>query len=151
MLKQRTVLWVALLLFVATLALYYPALQSGFVSYDDSDYVTANFQVRQGLNQHSVAWAFHSTAEANWHPLTWLSHMVDVQLFGLRPAGHHAQSIVWHAFNVVVLFLLLARATGSVGRSAMVAALFAVHPLNVESVAWIAERKTVVSAFFLLL
>jgi tetratricopeptide (TPR) repeat protein len=98
-----------------------------------------------------LAWAFTSTEEANWHPLTWISHMLDVQLFGLHPAGHHAQSVLWHAINVVLLFLLLASATGFVGRSALVAALFAAHPLNVESVAWVAERKTVLSIFFFLL
>lgn len=140
-----------LLLFFGTLALYYPALQNGFVNYDDPAYVTANWHVQQGLTSRSVAWAFTSTAEANWHPLTWISHMLDVQLFGLRPAGHHAQSVFWHAVNVVLLFLLLAQATGFVGRSALVAGLFAVHPLNVESVAWVAERKTVLCTFFLLL
>jgi len=139
------------LLFLSTLALYYPALGNGFVNYDDPDYVTANLQVQQGLTSRSLVWAFTSTAEANWHPLTWITHMLDVRWFGLRPAGHHAQSILWHAVNVVLLFLLLAQATGFVGRSALVAALFAVHPLNVESVAWVAERKTVLCTFFLLL
>ena len=139
------------MLFLGTLALYYPALQNGFVNYDDPAYVTSNFHVQQGLTTHSVAWAFTSTAEVNWHPLTWLSHMLDVRLFGLRPAGHHAQSVLWHAVNVVLLFLLLANATRFVGRSAIVAALFAVHPLNVESVAWVAERKNVLCTFFLLL
>lgn len=148
--KYRTAI-VALLLFFGTLALYYPALQNGFVNYDDPAYVTSNPHVQQGLTKRSVAWAFSSTAEANWHPLTWLSHMLDVQLFGLRPAGHHAQSVLWHAVNVVLLFLLLAKATGFLGRSAVVAALFAVHPLNVESVAWVSERKTVLCTFFLLL
>ncbi|MGO9862853.1 MAG: tetratricopeptide repeat protein [Terriglobales bacterium] len=143
--------FIAILLFLGTLALYYPALGNGFVNYDDPAYVTANLQVQQGFTSRSLAWAFTSTAEANWHPLTWISHMLDVQWFGLRPAGHHAQSVLWHAVNVVLLFLLLARATGFVGRSALVAALFAVHPLNVESVAWVAERKTVLCAFFILL
>jgi tetratricopeptide (TPR) repeat protein len=142
---------VALLLFFGTLALYYPAMQNGFVNYDDPAYVTSNPNVQQGLTKSSVAWAFTSTAEANWHPLTWLSHMLDVQLFGMRPAGHHAQSVLWHAVNVVMLFLLLAKGTEFVGRSAVVAALFAVHPLNVESVAWVSERKTVLCTFFLLL
>jgi tetratricopeptide (TPR) repeat protein len=139
------------LLFLGTLALYYPALHNGFVNYDDPAYVTSNWQVQQGFTSRNLAWAFTSTAEANWHPLTWISHMLDVQLFGLRPAGHHAQSIFWNAVNVLLLFLLLAKATGFVGRSALVAGLFAVHPLNVESVAWIAERKTVLCTFFLLL
>ncbi len=142
---------IGLLLFLGTLVLYYPALENGFVNYDDPAYVTSNWHVQQGLTSRSLAWAFTSTAEANWHPLTWISHMLDVQLFGLRPAGHHAQSVFWHAVNVVLLFLLLAKATGFVGRSALVAGLFAVHPLNVESVAWVAERKTVLCAFFFLL
>lgn len=150
--KQRTAaLLISLLLFLGTLALYYPALQNGFVNYDDPAYVTANWHVQQGLTARNLAWAFATTSVVNWHPLTWISHMLDVQLFGLRSAGHHAQSIFWHAVNVVLLFLLLAKATGFVGRSALVAGLFAVHPLNVESVAWVAERKTVLCTFFLLL
>jgi len=150
--KQRTAVpFVGLVLFFGTLALYYSALHNGFVNYDDPAYVTSNPHVQQGLTSRSVRWAFVSTAEANWHPLTWISHMLDVQLFGLRPPGHHAQSVLWHAVNVVLLFLLLAKATGFVGRSALVAGLFAFHPLNVESVAWVAERKTVLCTFFLLL
>ncbi|MGA9901269.1 MAG: tetratricopeptide repeat protein [Terriglobales bacterium] len=150
--KQLTaVSLIGLLLFFGTLALYYPTLENGFVNYDDPAYVTSNWHVQQGLSFRNLSWAFTSTAEANWHPLTWISHMLDVQLFALRPAGHHGQSVFWHAVNVVMLFLLLARATGCIGRSAMVAGLFAVHPLNVESVAWVAERKTVLCTFFLLL
>jgi protein O-mannosyl-transferase len=148
---QSALSLIAPLLFFGTLVLYYPALQNGFVNYDDPAYVTSNFHIQQGLTHRSLAWAFTSTAEANWHPLTWLSHMLDVQLFGMGPAGHHAQSVLWHAVNVVLLFFLLAKATGFVGRSAVVAALFAVHPLNVESVAWVSERKTVLCTFFLLL
>jgi protein O-mannosyl-transferase len=149
--QRTTVALIALSLFLGTLALYYPALQNGFVNYDDPAYVSSNWNVQQGLTSHSVKWAFTSTAEANWHPLTWISHMLDVQMFDLRPAGHHAQSVLWHAVNVVLLFLLLAEATGFVNRSVAVAALFAVHPLNVESVAWVAERKTVLCTFLLLL
>ena len=149
--RRTTIPLIGLLLFLGTLALYYHALQNGFVNYDDPNYVTSNWHVQQGLTSRGVAWAFTATAEANWHPLTWLSHMLDVQSFGLGAAGHHAQSILWHALNVVLLFLLLAKATGFVGRSALVAGLFAVHPLNVESVAWVAERKTVLCTFFLLL
>ena len=140
-----------LLLFFGTAALYVPALKNGFVNYDDPAYVTQNPQVAEGLTARSLAWAFASTAEANWHPLTWISHMLDVQAFGMSPEGHHAQSVFWHAVNVVLLFLLLTKATGFAGRSAVVAALFAAHPLNVESVAWIAERKTVLCTFFFLL
>lgn len=149
--QQIAVLLISFWLFLGTLVLYYPALQNGFVNYDDPAYVTANWHVQQGLTSRSIVWAFTSTTEANWHPLTWISHMLDVQLFGLKPAGHHAQSILWHALNAVLLFLLLAKATGFVGRSAVVAGLFAVHPLNVESVVWVAERKTVLCAFFFLL
>ncbi|MGA7848287.1 MAG: tetratricopeptide repeat protein [Terriglobales bacterium] len=150
--RQRTaLLLVSFLLLLGTLALYYPALHNGFVNYDDPAYVTSNWHVQQGFALSNLKWAFISTAEANWHPLTWISHMLDVQLFGLRPAGHHAQSVLWHAVNVVLLFLLLAKATGFVRRSALVAGLFAVHPLNVESVAWVAERKTVLCTFFFLL
>jgi len=149
--RRTAVPYIALLLFLGTVGLYYPALQNGFVNYDDPAYVTSNPHVQRGLTKQSVMWAFTSTAEANWHPLTWLSHMLDVQLFGLRPAGHHAQGVLWHAVNVVLLFLLLAKATGFMGRSAVVAGLFAVHPLNVESVAWVSERKTVLCTFFLLL
>jgi protein O-mannosyl-transferase len=151
-LPQRTIVaLIALALFLATWLLYYPALRNGFVNYDDPDYVTSNLHVQRGLTATSVAWAFRSTDEANWHPLTWLSHMFDVTLFRLQPSGHHAQSIFWHASNVVLLFLLLAKITRHVERSALVAGLFAVHPLNVESVAWVAERKTVLSTFFFLL
>src|SRR5208282_4019296 len=100
--NQRTAVFlIALLLFLGTVALYYPALQNGFVNYDDPAYVTSNPHVQRGLTKQSVMWAFTSTAEANWHPLTWLSHMLDVQLFGMRPAGHHPQSVLWHAVNVV--------------------------------------------------
>jgi protein O-mannosyl-transferase len=149
--QRTTVALIGLLLFLGTLALYYPALQNGFVNYDDPAYVTSNWHVQQGVTSSSLKWAFTSTSEANWHPLTWISHMLDVQLFGLKAAGHHAQSILWHAVNVMLLFLLLSKATGFVGRSSVVAALFAVHPLNVESVAWVAERKTVLCCFFFLL
>ena len=141
----------AVLLFLGTLTVYSPTLKNGFVNYDDPAYVTENPQVMQGLTLDSVKWAFRSTAEANWHPLSWISHMLDVRWFGLRPEGHHAQSIFWHAVNVVLLFILLAKATGFAGRSAVVAGLFAVHPLNVEAVAWVAERKTVLCTFFFLL
>src|ERR1039458_6129699 len=107
--KHRTAVpLIGLLLFLGTLALYFPALQNEFVNYDDPAYVTSNFHVQQGLTSRNLAWAFTSTAEANWHPLTWISHMLDTQLLGLRPAGHHGQSVFWHAANVVLLVLLLA-------------------------------------------
>ena len=147
----RSPLVLSLVLFAATLALYLPALNSAFVNYDDPAYVTANAHVLRGLSWSNVKWAITATVEANWHPVTWISHMADVQLFGLNPRGHHAVSIVLHAFNIVLLFLILRRATGYVIRSAVVAALFAVHPLNVECVAWVAERKSLLSMLFLLL
>ncbi len=142
---------IAALLFAATLLLYSNTLNNGFVNYDDPAYVTSNPHVLQGLSWSNVRWALTSTSEANWHPLTWISHMIDVELFGVNPRWHHFDNIVLHGLNVVLLFVLLRRATGSLWRSAAVAALFAVHPLNVESVAWIAERKSLLSMLFLLL
>src|SRR5580698_3831230 len=142
---------ISVLLFVATLILYIPAFNNGFVNYDDPAYVTSNPHVLQGLSWSNVKWAFTATVEANWHPVTWISHMADVQLFGTNPRGHHVVSVLLHALNVVLLFFILRMATGSGLRSALVAGLFAVHPLNVECVAWVAERKSLLSMFFLLL
>src|ERR1700719_196079 len=143
---------ICLLLAAATFALYSPAFGHPFIfNYDDDNYVTSNAHVQAGLTWTTVRWALTSTDAANWHPLTWLSHALDCQLYGLNPAGHHVSSVVFHALNVVLLFLLLVYATRAPGRSLLVAALFAVHPFNVESVAWIAERKNVLSTFFFLL
>ena len=147
----RSPLALSLILFFGTLLLYFPALDSAFVNYDDPAYVTKNVHVLQGLSWNNIAWAWTATVEANWHPLTWISHMTDVQFFGTNPRGHHAVSIALHALNVVLLFFVLRLATRAVMRSAVVAALFAVHPLNVECVAWVAERKSLLSMFFLLL
>jgi len=141
----------ALLLVVATLALYNPVTRNGFVNFDDDRYVTGNAHVRAGLHWKTVTWSFTSLDQANWHPLTWLSHALDCQLFQLNPVGHHYTSVLLHATNVLLLFLILQWFTGFTARSLMVAALFAVHPLNVESVAWVAERKSVLSMFFFLL
>jgi tetratricopeptide (TPR) repeat protein len=149
--SRKTTLLLALLLIVGTLALYWSSLHNAFVNYDDPAYVTANAHVRQGLSWSNVRWAFTATVEANWHPLTWISHMADVQFFGLNPAGHHGVSVLLHAINVVLIFFLLNRAAGYALRSAVVAALFAVHPLNVESVAWVAERKSLLCTLFFLL
>jgi Flp pilus assembly protein TadD len=135
----------AAVLVLATLALYWPATGNEFVSYDDDIYVTANPQVARGLDGESVAWAFKAKEASNWHPLTWISHLLDVQMFGLSPSGHHGTSIVLHALTAGLLFLLLRGATGATGASLAVAALFAVHPLNVQSVAWVSERKNVLS------
>ena len=142
---------IALGLVVLTFAAYWPTLSNGFVNYDDPGYVVQNHNVQAGLNLSSVAWAWHATIMANWHPLTWISHMVDVRLFRLNPAGHHATSLAFHALNVVLLFFLLLKATAHLSRSTLAAAIFAVHPLNVECVAWISERKSLLCTTFLFL
>src|SRR5262249_32141851 len=138
------------LLSVATFVVYSPTLHFPFVNYDDQDYVTQNLHVQAGLTAETLAWALSATEADNWHPLTWLSHALDCQMYGLNPAGHHFTSVLLHLLNAIVLFLLLFRATGSTGSSLLVAAIFALHPLNVESVAWVAERKNVLSTLFFL-
>ena len=147
--KQIFVL--GLVLAVATLVLYYPAIHHPFVNYDDDGYVTENVHVRAGLSWDTVEWAFTTYDQANWHPVTWLSHALDYQLFQLDPTGHHATNVLLHALNAALLFWILMQATGFMGRSFMVAALFALHPINVESVVWVAERKNLLSMLFLLL
>jgi hypothetical protein len=142
---------ICLLLALGTLAVYWPVTRCEFVNYDDTDYVTQNAYVQAGLSPKSIAWAWGSEVARNWHPVTMFSHMLDCQLFGLKPGWHHFTNLLFHAANAVLLFLLLRRLTGAVGRSALVAALFAFHPLHVESVAWVAERKDVLSTFFFLL
>jgi hypothetical protein len=136
------------LLFLLTLAVFARATGFEFVSYDDDEYVTRNQHVTQGLTPDGIVWALGSGEASNWHPLTWMSHMLDVDLYGLEPAGHHATSVLLHAWNAVLVWLLFRRATGRHAESLAVAAFFALHPLRVESVAWIAERKDVLSAFF---
>lgn len=140
-----------LLLVLGTLALYNPANRHPFANYDDDRYVTGNRHVREGLTAGTLRWALTSTEQANWHPLTWVSHALDCSLYGLNPAGHHLTSVLLHALNTMVLFLLLTFATGRAGPSLFVAALFALHPINVESVAWVAERKNVLCTLFFLL
>jgi hypothetical protein len=142
---------VGLLLGAAVLAAFWPALRCDFVAFDDPDYVTENTDIQHGLNWRSVQWAFTTGHGANWHPLTWLSHIIDWQLYGPEPAGHHLTSLLLHAANVVLLFLLLNQMTGALWRSAWVAAVFALHPLRVESVVWVAERKDVLSTLFWML
>jgi tetratricopeptide (TPR) repeat protein len=141
----------AALLAMATLAVYYPAIHNGFVDFDDGVYITHNEHVQAGLSWRNVGWAFRSIEAANWHPLTWISHMTDCQLFGLNPTGHHAVNVMLHAINAVLVFLLLNRGSGFPWRSLWVAALFALHPLNVETVAWVSERKSLLSMLFSLL
>ena len=156
--------FIALVLALLTLAIYLPVARHGFIIYDDGDYVTDNPIVRNGLTLTGIKWAFTSFHSANWHPLTWLSHMTDCELFDLNPAGPHCVNALLHAANAILLFALWlqlvrsgvktstsANEDGAIWPAAFIAALFAVHPLHVESVAWIAERKDVLSTFFGLL
>jgi tetratricopeptide (TPR) repeat protein len=142
---------VSLLLAALTVAVYCQAVIFDFVNYDDPEYVTANSHVQGGLTAANMRWAFEGYHASNWHPLTWLSHIFDIQLFGVKPAGHHLTSVALHVVNTVLVFLMLRRMTGAPGRSAIVAGFFALHPLHVESVAWVSERKDVLSALFFLL
>ncbi len=136
-----------LLLAAVVLVLYREAGGFGFIDFDDNSYVFENRHLRSGLSLAGILWAFGTTEAANWHPLTWLSLLADYQFYGMNPGGYHLTNILFHAANAVLLFILLNRMTGAWGRSLFVAALFAVHPLNVESVAWVAERKNVLSTF----
>ena len=150
-LQRFRTLWVCLGLASCTLLTYWPVTGYQFTGYDDPDYVTANPYVQAGLSAKSLAWVWHSEVARNWHPVTMLSHMLDCQLHGLNPGWHHFTNLLLHVANTLLLLLLLQRLTGALGRSALVAALFAWHPLHVESVAWVAERKDVLSTFFFLL
>jgi len=142
---------ICLFLIVVIFAVFWQVRTHEFLKYDDQVYVTDNSHVKAGLTLKSVIWAFTTTHAANWHPLTWLSHMLDCQLYGLKPAGHHLTSLLLHILNTLLLFLVLKRMTGALWGSSFVAALFALHPLHVESVAWVAERKDVLSTFFWIL
>jgi len=148
---RRGARWVALALAAVTLAVFWRATECGFVNYDDPDYVTKNRYVQQGLTAESVHWAFTARYEGLWIPLTWLSHILDWQIYQDNPAGHHMTNVLLHIANTLLLFLLLRRMTGSLWRSALVAALFALHPLHVETAVWISERKGVLSTLFWLL
>ncbi len=145
---KRSTLWIYLLLALVTIATYAQVFDHEFVSYDDPDYITANPHVQNGLTRTGAAWAFTTGTAANWHPLTWLSHMLDWQLFGAEAGRHHLVSVLIHTATVLLLFALFNRMTGSVYRSAFVAFSFALHPLHVESVAWASERKDVLSGLF---
>ncbi|HOX56929.1 MAG TPA: tetratricopeptide repeat protein [Candidatus Paceibacterota bacterium] len=149
--KSRVPLLIGSLLVLLTLAAYWPALNCGFINYDDHQYVVGNPRVHTGLSLENCRWAFNIGYASNWHPLTWLSHMADCQLFGLDPRGHHLMNLIFHLANTLLLFGVLCRMTRAVWPSAMVAALFAWHPAHVESVAWVAERKDLLSTFFFLL
>lgn len=147
--KKTFILSLALVLL--TVLVYLPVRNNGFINFDDNRYITDNAQVKAGFTWETVKWAFTTYEAANWHPLTWLSHALDCQLFGMSPSAPHLISVLLHALNAVLLFLVLQSLSGFTWRSLMVAALFAVHPINVESVAWAAERKTVLSMLFFLL
>jgi protein O-mannosyl-transferase len=150
-LSRNSRLLVCVVLVSLTLAAFWPVLHHDFNEYDDAQYVTRNGHVKEGLTASSLHWALTSFHASNWHPVTWMSHMLDWSLYGPAAGGHHFTSLLLHLLNACLLFLVLERGTGAAGRSAVVAALFAVHPLHVESVAWIAERKDVLSTLFWLL
>lgn len=133
---------------LVTLALYWPATQCDFINCDDDVYITDNVHVQKGLSWENIQWAFLNPVSANWHPLTTLSHMLDCECYGLNPWGHHLTNILLHTLNTVLVFLLLRSLTGALWRSLLAAALFGWHPLHVESVAWVAERKDVLSCLF---
>ena len=149
--REKHVGILCLLLVMVTLAFYNPLVRNQFIAFDDSSYIIKNPNVQHGLTWETVKWSFTTFREGNWHPLTWLSHALDYQFFRLNPTGHHYTNLWLHAANAVLLFLLLLRATGSGWPSFLVAALFALHPISVESVAWAAERKNVLSMLFFLL
>lgn len=148
---KRKELILALILVAAAWAVYWPVKDHEFVNFDDGEYITENWVIQKGLNRESVAWAFTTTFPTYWHPLTWLSIMADVELFGLEPGRHHLSNVFLHTINSLLLFFILLRMTGAVWRSFWVALLFALHPLHVESVAWATARKDVLSTFFLFL
>src|ERR1043165_2106856 len=149
--NARLLIQICALLAAVPFAPFWPVVHHPFITFDDPDYVAANARVASGLTAQNILWAFRTGAGGNWHPLTWLSHMLDVELFGLSAGGHHLTNLCFHAANSLLLFIALLRMTGALWRSALVAALFALHPLHVESVAWIAERKDVLSGFFFML
>jgi hypothetical protein len=149
-LKKKSLV-ICLLLALVTLVVYWPVTSHQFIIFDDDDYITDNSHVTAGLTWSGIVWAFKTDHAANWHPLTWISHMADCQIYGVKPGGHHLTNVLFHIANTLLLFLLLKQMTGALWRSAFVAAFFAWHPLHVESVAWAAERKDVLSTFFFLL
>lgn len=149
--KRRVVVGICAVLAAITWLVFGQTLRHQFVTYDDPQYVYENAKVAAGLSLEGVSWAFTHTVAGNWHPLTTVSHMLDCQLYGLKPAGHHFTNVLLHTIAVILLFLVLRQMTGTLWRSAFVAALFAIHPLHVESVAWISERKDVLSAVFFML
>jgi tetratricopeptide (TPR) repeat protein len=149
--QNRILLLISAALVLATLIAYEPLRHNEFVYYDDKTYITENPYIAGGITFNSVIWAFISTYAANWHPVTWLSHMLDYELYGYAPLGHHITNLILHIANTLLLLLLLRKMTGAIWKSAFVAAAFALHPVHVESVAWAAERKDVLSTLFWML
>ena len=144
-------IFICLILLVITFSVYWQIHTFDFIRFDDDQYVYGNPHVKTGVTMNNVIWAFTAFHSCNWHPLTWISHMIDCQFFGLNPGPHHVVNLAFHIINTLLLFLVFKKMTGGLWQSAFVAALFALHPLHVESVAWIAERKDVLSAFFWML
>jgi len=145
------VLLVILSLIIGIVVIYIKVQHFDFVGFDDEVYVTENYYVQKGVSLEGVKWAFTTFHAANWHPITWLSHMLDYDLYGLNPAGHHWTNVEFHIANTILLFFIVFRMTGALWKSAIVAAFFALHPLHVESVAWVSERKDVLSTLMGLL
>jgi len=144
-------LLVYLFLVISILCVYWQVRNFSFVNFDDGQYVTGNYHVQAGLTLESLRWSLTATQASNWHPLTWLSHMLDCQIYGMNPGHHHMTSVLFHILNSLLLFFIIKKISGSLWKSAFVAALFALHPLHVESVTWVAERKDVLSTFFWML
>jgi Tfp pilus assembly protein PilF len=149
---ERILIQIALLFIAGVIAIFGRSIGFPFIAgYDDEQYILENYRIHPGLTVQGIRWAFSTMHASNWHPLTWISHMLDIELFGLSPGGHHLTSVLFHGANSLLLWFVLYRMTRSWGKSGVVAALFAFHPLHVESVAWVAQRKDLVSAFFFLL
>jgi len=138
-------------LIIANLAVYWQVRNHDFVAFDDDEYVFENTHIKEGLTYKGIKWAFTDSYSANWHPVTWLSHILDVELYGMNPGQHHLTNLLFHIANTILLFLVFRDMTGALWQSSFIAALFGLHPLHVESVAWISERKDVLSTFFWLL
>ena len=149
--RRLTIFIICMFLVMSSIAVYRDIQHHEFVNFDDDMYIFENLHLAKGLTGTSIAWAFTTSYSANWHPLTWISHLLDVQLYGMNAGKHHLTSLLFHILNTLLLFLVLKRMTGTLWRSGFVAALFALHPLHVESVAWAAERKDVLSTFFMML
>jgi len=147
----RPEILICLFLVISTLAVYWQVRNYPFINYDSRTYITENHHVKSGVTLKSIAWSFTAMRASNWHPLTWLSHMLDSQLYGMNSGQHHLTNVLFHILNTLLLFFILKKMSGALWRSGFVAALFALHPLHVESVAWVAARKDVLSTFFWML